>query len=325
MPVKYQDYYETLGVPRMASDADIRKAYRKLARQYHPDVNKNPGAEARFKQVTEAYEVLGDAEKRKRYDRLGEAWKGGQDFTPPPDWADMQGQFRAGRQGRRVEFGGLGGDFSDFFETLFGAGAFRGAGEEGEWETEAPRGQDQEAELTVTLEEAYGGVAKTITLTPVDRGRGRGRSRPKKYDVRLPPGTIEGTRIRLSGQGGVEPRGGRAGDLYLRIHIAPHPSFRLQGYDLEEDLPVAPWEAALGGIVSVPTVEGVASVRLPAGAQSGQRVRLKGKGMPRARGQERGDLYAMVRIVVPRDLTDAERRLFEQLAAASSFHPRPAK
>jgi curved DNA-binding protein len=325
MTLKFQDYYETLGVPRTADDAAIRKAYRKLARQCHPDVNKNPGAEARFKQVTEAYEVLGDAEKRKRYDQLGQAWKGGEEFTPPPDWSEMRGHFGGARQGPRVEFGGLGGDFSDFFETLFGQGAFRGAGEEGEWEHEALRGQDQEAELTVTLEEAYGGVAKTITLTPVDRGRGRVRSRPKKYDVRLPPGTTEGTRIRLGGQGGAEPRGRPAGDLYLRIHIAPHPSFRLQGYDLEEELPVAPWEAALGGVVSVPTVEGVASVRLPPGTQSGQRVRLKGKGMPRRRGEERGDLYAIVRIMVPRDLTDAERRLFEQLASASSFRPRPTK
>jgi len=331
MAVKYQDYYATLGVPRTASADDIRKAYRKLARQYHPDVNKSAGAEARFKQLTEANDVLSDPGKRERYDRLGAGWQAGEDFAPPPGWEDVRFNFRGGREGRgggggrRVDFEDLGGGFSSFFETLFGGGGFGpGQEHEEEWESSPGRGQDEEAEMTVTLEEAYRGVTRTITLTAGGIGGNvRQRHRRKSYDVRLPPGTTEGTRIRLSGQGAAGPQGGGAGDLYLRIHIAPHTRFRLVGYDLEEDLPVAPWEAALGATVSVPTLEGAASMKLPAGTQSGQRVRLKGRGMPRRKGEGIGDLYVVVKIMVPRNLTDAERRLFEQLSATSPFRPRP--
>jgi curved DNA-binding protein len=224
-----------------------------------------------------------------------------------------------------VDFEDLGGGFSSFFETLFGGGGFGpGQEHEEEWESSPGRGQDEEAEMTVTLEEAYRGVTRTITLTAGGIGGNvRQRHRRKSYDVRLPPGTTEGTRIRLSGQGAAGPQGGGAGDLYLRIHIAPHTRFRLVGYDLEEDLPVAPWEAALGATVSVPTLEGAASMKLPAGTQSGQRVRLKGRGMPRRKGEGIGDLYVVVKIMVPRNLTDAERRLFEQLSATSPFRPRP--
>lgn len=321
MSVKYQDYYEMLGVPRDANAEQIRKSYRKLARQYHPDVNKKPGAEAKFKQITEAYDVLSDPEKRKRYDQLGADWKAGQNFRPPQGWEDIRSSFGArGATGGAVFEGGEG-DFSDFFEMLFGGRGFdmhRSTG----WE-ETGHGHDQEVEVPVTLEEAYRGGTKTIALEEhVPAGGGRVRRASRTYDVHLPAGATQGTRIRLSGQGSAGHGGGKSGDLYLRINIQPHPRFRLNGHDLEEDLFITPWEAALGALVSVPTMDGQASVRLPPGTQSGQRIRLKGKGMPQHKGAGSGDLYVTMKIAVPRDLTPAERKLFEQLAEVSSFKPR---
>ena len=323
MAVRYTDYYETLGVPRDASQDAIRKSYRRLARQFHPDVNKSKGAEAKFKQVNEAYEVLGDAEKRKRYDTLGANWKQGDEFTPPPGWENARYEFRGGRPGSSGPFEGLGG-FSDFFESLFGGGGFSGgrrAPRGMEWDDGENDGQDQEAEIAISLEDAFHGAKKTIALqydAPADRGRMQRRTR--SYEVRIPPGTADGARIRLRGQGLPGAPGGAPGDLYLRVHIEPHPRFRVVGPDLETDLPLAPWEAALGSRVSVDTLDGAAVLSIPPGTQTGQRVRLRGKGLPT--GDTKGDLYAVVRTVVPHDLTPAERRLFEELARVSSFRPR---
>jgi len=324
MTVRYQDYYEILGVPRDADAATIKKAYRKLARQYHPDVNKSPEAEAKFKLINEAYEVLGDPEKRKRYDMLGSQWRNGQEFAPPPGWENIHFEFRTPRGARKRVIEDLGG-FSDFFEMLFGSGGFpsmEAGTDDGAWERSA-RGPDHEADITVSLEDASHGAKKTFTLRVTEPdAHGRLRETAKKYEVRLPPGTTEGTRIRLSGQGGRGYGGAAAGDLYLHVHIEPHPVFRVSGHDLEVDLPIAPWEAALGATVAVPTLEGTLSVRIPPGTQSGQKVRLKGQGLPTGTGHNRGDLYAIVKIVVPKSCTQRERELFEELARISPFKPR---
>jgi curved DNA-binding protein len=339
MPVKFKDYYEILGVSRTASADEIKKAYRKLARQCHPDVNKSPGAEARFKEVNEANEVLCDAEKRKRYDALGANWRGGQEFTPPQGWEnfDFGRAQQAGAGGRAFHFGNMGGggDFSDFFESLFG-GAMGGAGRGSAFryqqqapygmgeEVEEPGGADQEAAISVTLEDVARGATKNISLAhdEFDR-RGEPRRTVKTYDVKIPAGATEGTRIRLAGQGAAGPRGGPAGHLYLTLHIAPHPLYRLNGHDLELDLPLAPWEAALGGKVPVPTVDGNVTMTIPAGTQSGQRLRLRGKGLPKPGGRGAGDLYAVLKIVVPSHLSAKERALLEELAHTSTFAPRP--
>lgn len=339
MPVKFKDYYEILGVSRTASADEIKKAYRKLARQYHPDVNKSAGAEARFKEINEANEVLCDAEKRKRYDNLGANWRGGQEFTPPPGWENIQFDFggTGGRGYQQTNMGGAG-DFSDFFESLFGS--MGGAGRPGrgssfryqnqqqpfgmDEEAEALSGADQEAAITVSLEDVARGATKSISLVheQIDE-RGRPRRATKTYDIKIPAGATEGTRIRLAGQGAPSPHGGPAGHLFLTIHIAPHPLYRLNGHDLELDLPLAPWEAALGGKVPVPTIEGNVTLTIPAGTASGQRMRLRGKGLPKAGGRGTGDLYAIIKIVVPQHLNPKERALFEELANASTFAPRP--
>ena len=334
MAVKFQDYYEILGVSRTATADDIKKAYRKLARKYHPDVN--PGdqsAEEKFKQVGEAYEVLSDPEKRKRYDQLGENWKGGADFTPPPGW-----------EGGRVEYGdfsdlfGAGrgtGGFSDFFETLFGSrrGRRSGAGF-------AMRGQDVEAAIALSLEEAHHGTTRPITLQrtavcPTCNGSGVRENqpcatchgagvvtRPKTLDVTIPPGVRHGSVIRLAGQGEAGTGNAPAGDLLLHVQLRPHPLFHvLEEGDVEIELPVAPWEAALGAKVRVPTIEGSVDMMVPAGTQGGQRLRLRGQGVQR-RGSGRGDQYVRLKLVNPPSLTASERALFEQLAAASHFNPR---
>jgi len=320
MAVQFQDYYQTLGVERSASQKEIQSAYRKLARKYHPDVNKEPGAEERFKQVAEAYEVLKDPEKRKRYDALGANWKAGQEFTPPPGW---EMHFDFGPQGG-AEFEDLGG-FSSFFESLFGGG---GApfGARGGFETRRQprprRGQVQETEITVSLEEAWRGAGKEIALESVELGPdGQPRRTRKELSVRIPEGATDGTTLRLAGQGGPGAAGGAAGDLFLRIRIAPHPRFRIAGHDLETTVDVAPWEAALGATVDVPLLEGRASVKIPPGSHSGTRLRLRGQGLKRRDGA-RGDLLVELRIVVPRTLSARERELFEALQRESEFKPR---
>lgn len=302
-PVGFRDYYEVLGVPRDASTDDIRKAYRKLARENHPDLNKDdPEAEERFKQVSEAYEVLRDPDKRERYDRLGANWRAGDDVSGAAgfdfgDYADFGG-------GTRVEFGG--GEFSDFFESLFGARRRGQAGAAGF----AMRGSDHEAVLELDLEQAARGGRQRLEF-------GDGRS----LEVDVPPGVVDGQRIRLAGQGGEGMGGGPAGDLFLRVALRPHAHFDLDGRDLHTDVAVAPWEAALGADVEVQTLNGRRKVKVPAGSSCGRKLRLRGQGMPNPRGQS-GDLYAHVQIKVPRRISDAERELWEQLAEKSSFDPR---
>jgi curved DNA-binding protein len=308
LPVAFRDYYEVLGVPRDASSDDIRGAYRKLARQYHPDVNKDPGAEDRFKEIAEAYEVLRDPEKRERYDRLGANWKAGEDVSGAAGFGDFAQQ--GGFGDVRVEFGD-GAGFSDFFESFFGArgGGRRTTGFDGF----STRGADQEAQLELSLEEAARGGRRKISL-------GDGRD----YEVNVPAGVRDGQRIRLAGEGGRGAAGGSAGDLFLRVRLKPHPRFRVQGRDLYVELPVAPWEAALGATVEVPTLEGRTRIKVPPGSSSGRRLRLKDEGMPGPTGGS-GDLYATVKIEVPKKLSKEERQLFERLAEVSSFDPRSGR
>jgi curved DNA-binding protein len=322
MAVGYKDYYRALGVPRGASREDIQRAYRKLARKYHPDLNKAPDAEQKFKEVNEAYQVLKDPEKRQNYDQLGAGWQEGQDFRPPPGW---RADFDFGpRSGSGAGFRGAAeGDFSDFFETLFG-GAFRqqsrGAGSR---EPFMRAGADHEGVLRISLEEAFRGGLKTVTLTSREPQRdGTAAAGPKTYDVKIPPGILPGQKIRLAGQGAAGQAEGKRGDLYLKIEIEPHPRLRLEGRDLYMDLPLAPWEAALGAEVQVPTPGGGSvTLTIPKGTQGGQKLRLKNKGMPNAGGKA-GDLYAAVQIKVPKSLSQKEREVFEELRRVSTFTPR---
>ncbi|MFH8596592.1 DnaJ C-terminal domain-containing protein [Streptomyces rimosus] len=312
-----QDLYEVLGVPRTASQDEIQQAYRRLARKYHPDVNKDPGEEERFKNLNEAHSVLSDPKTRARYDRFGE------DFRKIPEDFDERaaagagGGFRArrtaGAGGPRAryatgfgdDFATEGVDFEDLLGSLFGAGAARGG---------VP-GADQEAELPLTLEEAFKGGRRTVTLAGPT-------GQPRRYEVNVPPGVTGGQRIRLAGEGGRGSGDASGGDLYLRVRIQPHPQFRLDGRDVHVQVPATPWEAALGATVPVPTPGGgTAKVSVPAGSSSGRRLRLRGEGMPNPRGAD-GDLYAELRVMVPPTLSDRERELFEELAATSSFDPR---
>jgi curved DNA-binding protein len=306
MAVGFRDYYEVLGVQRDASPEDIRRAYRKLAREHHPDVNKDPGAEDRFKEVSEAYEVLRDPEKRERYDRLGANWKAGEDVSGAAGFGGFGQQ--GGFENVRVDFGtgGFGGgDFSDFFESFFSGsrGRRRTAGFDGF----STRGSDQEATLEVTLEEAAAGGTRRMSLAD-------GRS----YEVKIPAGVRDGQLIRLGGEGGEGAGGGPAGDLLLRVRIKPHPRFKLRDSDLYVTLPLTPWEAALGASIEVPTLTGTTHVKVPPGSSSGRRLRLRGQGLPG------GDLYATVSIKVPKQLSKKERDLFEELANVSTFNPRKA-
>ncbi len=309
MAVAYQDYYAALGVPRDATEQDIRSAYRKLAREHHPDVNKEPGAEDRFKEISEAYEVLRDKDKRERYDRLGANWKAGQDVSGAGGYEEA---FRGGDgfSDVRVDFGG--GDFSDFFESFFARQRPHGAERAG-FNGFSRRGGDQEATLELTLEEAAAGGKRRLSL-------GDGRD----FEVNIPRGVRAGQRIRLAGQGEPGSGGAPAGDLFLRVRVKRHPLFRVKGDDLYVDLPVSPWEAALGAEVPVRTLSGTARVRVPPGSSSGRRLRLRGEGLPNT-GDSAGDLHAVVTVRVPKRLNGEERELFEQLAAVSKFDPRKAR
>jgi curved DNA-binding protein len=346
MAVKFQDYYQTLGVARTASTAEIQRAYRKLARQYHPDVNKNKDAEQKFKQAAEAYEVLRDPEKRKRYDTLGENWKAGQEFTPPGGW--QEAHFGGPHDSRGFTFrtgSADAGDFSDFFDTFFGRAGFgedagealrggqagggrrarRGGRGPGAGGFSAP-GQDQEATLEIPLEDAYRGATREITLKALQvQPDGSAAPVTRTYTVKIPPGTTDGSVIRLAGQGGSGAGGAAAGDLLLRIRLSPDARFSLAGddkHDLQTDLRIAPGEAALGAKVPVRTLDGeTLTVTVPPGSQSGQRLRLRGKGLPRRAGGA-GDLYARLMIVVPKTLTARERELLTQLQQESKFDPR---
>jgi curved DNA-binding protein len=334
MSVEFQDYYDTLGVPRTASQEDIQKAYRKLARKYHPDINKTKSAEETFKHLNEANEVLKDPDKRKKYDMLGADWQAGQDFSPPPGWQGAPFEFRGRPEGMAdFDMGRTGrGGFSDFFDTLFGQAGGRGLGADqrpsggGRSRGASLRGQDHEANMTISLQEACFGAAKTFNLQRTQSGpNGAPGTAVKRYDVKIPPGITEGARIRLAGQGGPPKRKGQAaGDLFLRVHIAPHPVLKVEGQDLHVEVPISPWEAALGAKVAVPTLEGDIKMTIPAGTQGGQRFRNRGKGMPH-KGAGRGDLYVSVRIAIPKTLTPHEHELFEALQESSTFDPRQGK
>jgi len=308
--VEYKDYYKILGVGRDASAEDIKRAYRKLARQYHPDKNKARGAEDRFKEANEANEVLSDPKKRKAYDQLGANWKAGQSFTPPPGWeAHFGGRGFGGRGGFSA-----GGDFSDFFSTLFGsAGPFAGAGFEdvdggfGGRADFAARGQDQRATVTIALEDSFHGSQRTVTL-------GHGRT----LNVRIPKGITEGQAIRLAGQGL------RGADLLLEVRFAAHAGFRAEGRDLHAALPVAPWEAALGARVPVRTLGGTVELTVPEGSQSGRRMRLKGRGLPGSQpGGAPGDQIVTLEIVTPPAADAADRSFYGEMARRfDGFKPR---
>jgi len=295
MPLSYTDYYDVLGVPRDADQDAIRRAYRKLAREYHPDLNSDSDAEERFKALGEAYEVLSDAEKRERYDRLGARWREAEREAPEESFEDFFAHEGFG-DGSRVEFS------QDLFEALFGARRDRTAG--------PLRGRDREALLELSLEDALTGGRRRLTLD----GR--------EVSVNFPAGVRDGQLIRLTGQGGEGRDGGPPGDLFLRVALKPHPHFRRRGdHDLDVELAITPSEAALGTTVAVKTPTGTARIRVPAGSSSGRRLRLRGQGLPK-RGGGSGDLHAIVKIVVPKALSDRERELYEQLAESSTLDPR---
>jgi curved DNA-binding protein len=326
MPVQYKDYYEILGVPRTASADELKKSFRKLAREHHPDVAKDKKrAEEKFKEINEAYEVLSDPAKRNKYDQLGANWKSGADFRPPPGWEGFPGghAFRgrgAGGDEFETRFGGTG--FSDFFEQLFGSRMRGGAGGFGrtagfEDEEFAERGRDIEGDIMVTLEEAMRGSVRSVNVR-----RPAGRSvKTETYQVRIPPGVTEGQKLRVAGRGEAGSSGGEAGDLYLRVRLAKHPDFEVEDHNLIYEAELAPWEAELGAEISVPALDGRVNIKIPAGTQSGQKLRVRGRGLP-ARGGARGDLFVVTKIAVPAKVTDAERKLWEQLARESRFHPR---
>lgn len=313
--MKYKDYYQIMGVPREATQDEIKKAYRKLARKYHPDVSKEKEAETRFKELGEAYEVLKDPEKRAAYDRLGANWQAGQDFRPPPNW-DTGFEFSGGRGGFRAGAGNTD-QFSDFFESLFGRGFGAGGMHGGGFQA---RGQDHRAKISIDLEDAYHGAARTITLqVPEVDAQGRVRTRSKSLNVRIPKGVMQGQQIRLAGQGEPVMGHGKAGDLYLEVDFQPHPMYRVEGKDIYLDLPVAPWEAALGVTVAVPTLGGKVDLKIPANSQTGRKLRLKGRGLP---GDPPGDQYIVLRIVIPAADTEAAKDFYRTMEKQFRFNPR---
>ncbi len=309
MAVSYKDYYEILGVSRTASQEEIRKAFRKLAKEFHPDVNRDAGSGEKYREINEAYEVLKDPEKRKKYDTLGANWSSGQDFTPPPGWGG----------GVHMDFDGDAGGFSDFFRTIFGgfSGGGRSATMEDIFFSGGTRARDQEMVLELSLGDVLEGGTKTVSFERTEPGPdGRLRKARKTVNVNLPAGVTDGSRIRLKGQGS----GG--GDLFLVLRIAPHPRFTVEGHDISTTLKVSPWEAALGASLPVDTPSGPVTMKLPGGTQAGRKLRLKGKGLARRKGAVPGDLLVRVEIVIPEKLTARERELLEALARESPFSPR---
>jgi len=328
MAVEFRDYYSTLGISREASADEIKKAFRKLARVYHPDIAKDKkNAEAKFKEINEAYEVLGDPVKRKKYDELGPDW---QNAGRPP--TPGGGSWRAGPAGddQEFHFGGTG--FSDFFEQFFGGGRtgrggnfeemFRQSRQGGPHEAggNAQRGADIEGDILVSLHEAMHGAMRALTLRRVDPRTGE--TETESFTVRVPPGAQEGRRIRVRDKGQPGHGGGEPGDLFLRVRIAAHPDFEVRGADLYHELALAPWEAALGAQVVVPTLTGNIKLRVPAGTNSGRELRIRAHGLPKGSTGERGDLYVVASVQMPPALSDAERSLWEQLQKASHFNPR---
>ena len=310
--MEFKNYYEVLGVERNASQAEIKRAYRKKARKYHPDVSKEADAEEHFKEVGEAYEVLKDPEKRASYDQLGDKWKEGQDFRPPPDW----------NQGFEFHGGGFtqadASQFSDFFESLFGGGfsaqdPLRGAHAN-------MRGEDSHAKVLIELEDAYHGATRTLTLRHTELGPdGRPQLKNRTLNVRIPKGVHQGQHIRLAGQGGAGFGKGGAGDLYLEIEFRPHGHYRAEGRDVYLDLPLAPWESALGARVKVPTPDGTVELKIPPGSKSGNKMRLKGRGIP---GKSAGDLYVVLQVVLPPADSEQAKALYLEMEQKLAFNPR---
>ena len=314
--MEFKDYYSALGVSRDAAPEEIKRAYRRLARKYHPDVSKEPDAESRFKEVGEAYEVLKDPEKRAAYDQLGANWKAGQDFHPPPDWEPGFGFRGGGYTGADSE------GFSDFFESVFGRGGFghdftgRGG------HAFHAHGEDTHARILVDLEDAYHGATRTLTLTHTERGPdGRPQRRDRTLNVRIPKGVRQGQHIRLARQGGAGIGRGAPGDLYLEVAFRPHPFYHVEGKDVFLDLPVAPWEATLGATVKVPTPAGAVDLRIPANSGAGRKLRLKGRGIP---AKEPGDLYVVLHVVLPTARSEAEKNAYREFEQAFTFDPRKA-
>lgn len=307
--MEFKDYYKILGVERDATQDDIKRAYRQLARKFHPDINKDPGAEAQFKEVGEAYEALGDPEKRAAYDQLGKDWKVGQEFKPPPDW-DAGFEF----SGRSSE----GGDFSDFFGSIFGAARAERSGR-----TRASfhmRGEDHHAKIVIDLRDALEGAARTISLRmPEVDDNGHVLVRDKNLTVQIPKGITEGQSIRLKRQGSPGTGGLPAGDLYLEVRFRPDPLYRVVGKDLYIELPVAPWEAALGASVKMPTPAGPIMLKIPPGSNHGRELRVRGRGIPAA---EPGDLYAVLKIVWPPANNEKAKQIYEEMAKELAFDPR---
>ncbi len=311
--MEFKDYYKIMGVNRDATQDEIKRAYRKLARKYHPDVSKETDAEARFKEVGEAYEVLKDPEKRAAYDQLGANWKAGQDFQPPPGW-DQGFEFHGG--------GFTGTDaagFSDFFEQLFGRGGYAGTGAY-EHSGFSAKGEDTHARILIDLEDAYHGATKVMTLKHSELGAdGRPHLKERTLNVRIPKGVRKGQHLRLAKQGGAGLGQGEAGDLYLEIDFRPHPFYHVEGKDVFLDLPVAPWEAVLGATVQVPTPTGKVDLKIPPGSAGGRKLRLKGKGIP---GNPAGDLYVVLQIALPPADTEAAKAAYRDFEKALSFNPR---
>lgn len=309
--MEFKDYYDTLGVARDASADEIKKAFRKLARKYHPDVSKEPNAETRMKEINEAFTVLSDPEKRAAYDQLGQRYHAGQDFHPPPDW-DAGFEF-SGRGFSGADAAG----FSDFFSELFGGRTGRGANGRTHFQM---RGEDRHAKIMLDLEDAYHGAARTVTLrVPRTDQFGRVTLADHALDVRIPKGVREGQLIRLAGQGSPGMGGGSPGDLYLEVHFKPHGRYRVEGRDVYATLPLAPWEAALGAIVQAPVPDGTVEVRIPEGSQSGRKLRLKGRGIP---DSPPGDLYLVMEVVLPPATSPKARELYQTMAHELAFNPR---
>lgn len=305
--MQFKDYYQILGVDKQASTEDIKKAYRKLARKYHPDVSKEADAEARMRELNEARDVLSDPEKRAAYDQLGQGYRAGEEFQPPPDWGAYQSHgFDTGPQG----FGGE--DFSEFFENLFGGGHRRQGFQR--------RGEDRHASVTISLADSYQGATRTLTLADreVDQ-RGRVVTREHNLKVRIPKGVREGQHIRLAGKGNPGLGGAEPGDLYLEIHFEADPRLRVEGRDVYQTLPVAPWEAALGGAIDIDTPGGPVKLTLPANSQGGRKLRLKGRGIP---AREPGDLYIVLEIQTPPATTERAREIYRRMRDEIPFNPR---
>ncbi len=312
--MKYKDYYKVMDVEKDATQDEIKRAYRRLARKYHPDVSKETDAEERFKEVGEAYEVLKDPEKRAAYDQVGAGYKSGQDFSPPPGWAEGF-EFHGG------DFTGADtAHFSDFFESLFGRGGFGPGFARQSRQAFRARGEDVYASIEIGIEDAYEGATRSLTLQDTEiAADGAPKNRQRTFRVRIPKGVRPGQHIRLAGQGGAGFGGGERGDLFLEVHFKPHSLYKVEGGDVFIDLPVAPWEAALGATVKVPTPTGTVDLKVPANSSGGRKLRLKGKGLP---GASPGDMYVNLKIVLPKADSETAKTAYRQFQGALDFDAR---